>query len=222
MLWHGFEFQERRRPVIKEIKIFHDHSLVIITLILIVVLYLIFYMLFNKIINNSLISGHLVEFFWTIFPFLILIVLAVPRIKLLYIMEESYEPLITLKIIGHQWYWSYQYSDFTDLQFDSYIIPEREINIREHRLLETDCRIVLPINEIIRGLITRDDVIHRWSVPRIGIKCDAVPGRLNQIQFYPNRVGLFYGQCSEICGANHSFIPIAIEIISLKDFIKWV
>ncbi len=220
--WHIVNFQEARRPIIEHIKRFHDHTLVVIRLILISILYLIFYLTVNKLTNRFLISGHTLESIWTVIPAFILIILAIPRIKLLYLIEERFEPLITLKTTAHQWYWSYEYSDFTDLEFDSYIVPDNELALAERRLLERDHRVVLPINEIIRVIITRDDVIHAWRVPRIGVKCDAVPGRLNQIQFVANRVGQFYGQCSEICGANHSFIPITLEIVPFKTFTQWL
>lgn len=220
--WHIVNFQEARRPVIEQIKIFHDHTLVIIRLILVGILYLIVYLMFNELTNNTLVSGHTLESVWTITPAFILIILAIPRMKLLYLIEERFEPLTTLKVIGHQWYWSYEYSDFIDLEFESYMVPDNELAFCESRLLERDHRVVLPLGEMIRAVITRDDVIHAWRVPRIGIKCDAVPGRLNQIQFTPSRVGQFYGQCSEICGANHSFIPITLEIVPFRDFIKWL
>lgn len=222
MYWHLIDLCEGASPIIQEIKQFHDHSIVIMSIILILILYLIFFLIHNKLVNNLLITGHTLEMLWTIFPSFILILLAVPRIKLLYLIEEVIEPLLTLKVTGYQWYWSYEYADFLDLQFDSYIVPDSDLEIGQLRNLETDYRVVLPINEIIRVIITRNDVLHCFRIPRIGVKCDAVPGRLNQIQFLPLRAGLFYGQCSEICGANHSFIPIAVEIISFNDFIKWI
>uniref|UniRef100_A0AAU8L196 Cytochrome c oxidase subunit 2 n=1 Tax=Bryozoa sp. TaxID=2813608 RepID=A0AAU8L196_9BILA len=222
MFWHSLNFQESASPVMESMKIFHDHSLVIMGIILIMISYLMFFLTMNKMINNTLISGHSLETVWTVFPSLILILLAIPSMKLLYAMEESQEPLLTLKITGHQWFWSYEYADFMELQFDSYMLPETDLICGQHRLLETDHNIVLPINEMVRMIITSDDVIHCWTMPSMALKCDAVPGRLNQIQFLANRVGMFYGQCSEICGANHSFMPISMEIISLSDFMKWM
>jgi len=129
---------------------------------------------------------------------------------------------LTLKTIGHQWYWSYEYSDFNQIEFDSYIIQSNELNNYNFRLLDVDNRVILPINLKIRILITAADVIHSWSVPSLGVKVDGTPGRLNQTNFIINRPGLYYGQCSEICGANHSFIPIVIERVNLKSFINWI
>jgi len=125
-----------------------------------------------------------------------------------------------MKILGHQWYWSYEYSDFLNLEFDSFLKPYLTSN--NVRLLDVDNRITIPFNTQVRTLISSSDVLHSWTVPTLGIKVDAVPGRLNQLNFLITRPGLFYGQCSEICGANHSFIPIVIEAVNLKSFIKWV
>lgn len=140
----------------------------------------------------------------------------------MYILDEISNPLITIKTIGHQWYWSYEYSDFKNIEFDSYIIPLKELHFYNFRLLDVDNRIVIPLNSQIRILITATDVIHSWTIPSLGVKIDATPGRLNQIRFNTNRSGLFFGQCSEICGANHRFIPIVIERISTNNFLKWI
>lgn len=137
-------------------------------------------------------------------------------------MDDPFSPKITIKTIGHQWYWSYEYSDFPNIEFDSYIKPQNEIAINEARLLEADNRIIVPVNNQVRIIVSATDVIHSWTVPALGVKIDAVPGRLNQISFITNRPGIFYGQCSEICGANHRFIPIKLEVVSIKDFIKWI
>lgn len=220
--WHQINFQESNSTIIDQIKQFHDHRLVIIIPILFLVLYFLLQLSIWTTRNLYLLSGHLLETLWTVFPGVLLLILAIPSIKLLYLIEERFEPFLTLKTIAHQWYWSYEYADFTNLEFDSYIVDVNDLRLAERRLIERDHRVVLPLGEIIRVLITRDDVIHSWTVPRIGVKCDAVPGRLNQIQFIPIHLGQFYGQCSEICGANHSFIPIALEIIPLKMFIKWI
>nr|YP_004581399.1 cytochrome c oxidase subunit II [Tubulipora flabellaris]ACB12462.1 cytochrome c oxidase subunit II [Tubulipora flabellaris] len=220
--WHKINLQESASPIMESMMIFHDHSMMVMTVILVMTLYLIAFLLNNTLVNNTLLVGHTLEALWTILPSFILILLAVPSMNLLYAMEEVKEPLLTLKVVGHQWYWSYEYADFTDLAFDSYMTIESDLAVGEPRLLETDYRVVLPVNEMVRAIITSDDVIHSWSVPSMGIKCDAVPGRLNQVQFMPNRMGLFYGQCSEICGANHSFMPICLEVISFEDFMEWM
>lgn len=151
-----------------------------------------------------------------------MIFIALPSLRLIYILDEINNPAITVKIIGHQWYWSYEYSDFKNLEFDSYIIPTTEINNFNFRLLDVDNRIITPFKTQVRILVSSTDVIHSWTIPSLGVKIDASPGRLNQSTFYINRSGLFYGQCSEICGANHRFIPIVIESISPSFFIKWI
>jgi len=140
----------------------------------------------------------------------------------LYLIDENNKPTITLKTTGHQWFWSYEYSDFKKIKFDSFIIPIQEINLNNFRLIEVDNRIIIPIKTKIRILITANDVIHSWTIPSLGIKADATPGRLNQANFLINRSGLFFGQCSEICGTNHRFMPITIESITPKLFINWI
>lgn len=172
-------------------------------------------------IDKLIIESQPLELFWTIAPTFVLIFIGMPSIRLLYLLDEVYSPAITIKTIGHQWYWSYEYSDFINLEFDSYIINSNSNN-QTFRLLDVDNRTTVPINSQIRVLISAADVLHSWTVPALGLKADAVPGRLNQANFNCNRPGLFYGQCSEICGANHRFIPICIERISPKIFINWV
>jgi cytochrome c oxidase subunit 2 len=220
--WSNFNLQNRASPLIEQIIFFHDHTLVILIIITILVRYLIISLFFNSYINRFLLEGQIIELIWTILPAITLIFIALPSLRLLYLLDELNNPLITLKSIGHQWYWSYEYSDFNNIQFDSYIIPQNEININNFRLLDVDNRIVIPINNQIRIIVTATDVIHSWTVPALGVKIDANPGRLNQTNFFINRPGIFYGQCSEICGANHSFIPIVIERISIKNFINWI
>ena len=179
-------------------------------------------LMLNKFVNRYLLDGQMIEIIWTVLPALILIVLALPSLRLLYLIDETTEPRITLKTIGHQWYWRYEYSDFNEIEFDSYIIPENTLNNREFRLLEVDNRVILPYLTQIRLLVTAADVIHSWTIPSLGIKADAVPGRLNQLNILFNRPGVFFGQCSEICGANHSFIPISVEAINPYDFLSWI
>ena len=143
-------------------------------------------------------------------------------IRLIYILDEINNPLVSIKTLGHQWFWSYEYSDFKKIEFDSYIVPTNDLENFNFRLLEVDNRIVIPYESQIRILVSSTDVIHSWTIPSAGVKIDATPGRLNQTRFNLNRSGLFFGQCSEICGANHRFIPIIIERISPKFFINWV
>lgn len=142
-------------------------------------------------------------------------------------MDELTDPSITIKAIGHQWYWTYEYSDYSSsddqsIVYDSYMIPEDDLDLGQLRLLEVDNRVVLPINTHIRVIITSADVLHSWAIPSLGVKCDAVPGRLNQISVFLKREGVFYGQCSELCGANHGFMPIVVEGVSLENYIDWV
>lgn len=220
--WSNLGLQDRASPVIEQLTFFHDHTLIILTIITILVGYVIISLGFNKFTNRYLLSGQLIEIVWTILPAIILVFIAIPSLRLLYLIDEIYNPSITLKSIGHQWYWSYEYSDFKNLEFDSYIIPTTDLKLEEFRLLDVDNRIVLPLNTQIRVLVTAADVLHSWTVPALGVKIDATPGRLNQTSFLINRPGLFYGQCSEICGANHSFIPIVIESVPINYFINWI
>lgn len=220
--WSNFNFQNSASPLIEQIIFFHDHTLIILIIITILVGYLMFRLILNKYINRFLLEGQIIELIWTILPAITLIFIALPSLRLLYLLDELNNPLITLKCIGHQWYWRYEYSDFNNIQFDSYIIPSNEIFINNFRLLDVDNRIILPINNQIRIIVTASDVIHSWTIPSLGVKIDANPGRLNQTNFIINRPGIYFGQCSEICGANHRFIPIVIESISIKNFIKWI
>merc|ERR1712113_380 len=171
--------------------------------------------------------GTLVEIGWTLTPSLILIAIAIPSFALLYSVDEWNEASVSLKAVGHQWYWSYEYSDYaesdqTSILFDSYMLAEDDLEIGQLRLLEVDNRVVLPVKTHIRVVITSADVLHCWAVPSLGIKCDAVPGRLNQTSVFLDREGLFYGQCSELCGANHGFMPIVVESVSMEDYLSWL
>nr|YP_009538093.1 cytochrome c oxidase subunit II [Auzakia danava]AYN60875.1 cytochrome c oxidase subunit 2 [Auzakia danava] len=219
--WSNINYQNSASPLMEQIIFFHDHTLIILIMITILVSYLMISLFFNKYINRFLLEEQTIELIWTILPAITLIFIALPSLRLLYLLDELNNPLITIKSIGHQWYWSYEYSDFNNVEFDAYMI-QNEDNLNNFRLLDVDNRIILPMNNQIRILITATDVIHSWTVPSLGVKVDANPGRLNQTSFYINRPGIFYGQCSEICGANHSFMPIVIESISIKNFINWI
>lgn len=201
---------------------FHDLVLIILILILTLLLYLILFISIKFYLNREIIHGHLIEIIWTIIPIFLLLFLAFPSLRNLYYRDEIVDPVITIKAVGHQWYWSYEYSDLKILDFDSYILDEETINLNNFfRLLDVDNRIVVPYDIDLRLLVISEDVIHSWAVPRLGIKVDAVPGRINQLTIRLNRLGLFYGQCSEICGVNHRFIPIVVECTSWKNFINW-
>nr|YP_010710251.1 cytochrome c oxidase subunit II [Dyscolus arauzae]WCS91694.1 cytochrome c oxidase subunit 2 [Dyscolus arauzae] len=220
--WSNLSLQDSASPLMEQLTFFHDHTMMILTMITMLVGYLMVALFFNKYINRYLLEGQTIEVIWTILPAITLVFIALPSLRLLYLLDEVSNPSITLKSIGHQWYWSYEYSDFKKLEFDSYMIPTNELEINGFRLLDVDNRIVLPFNTQIRVLVTATDVIHSWTIPALGVKIDATPGRLNQSNFFMNRSGLFYGQCSEICGANHSFMPIVIESIPTNTFVKWI
>lgn len=220
--WNKIDFPDAASPIIEQIIFFHDHTIVILTLITILVAYIITNTLYNKTFNRYLLEGQEIETFWTIIPAFILIFIAFPSLQILYMIDETSDPYITIKAIGHQWYWRYEYTDFKNFVFDAYIIPSEENQLNSFRLLEVDNRTVIPSNIDIRILITSADVIHSWAIPAFGIKADAIPGRINQVPLISTRSGLFFGQCSEICGANHSFIPIVIERIPVIEFIQWI
>nr|QTJ29946.1 cytochrome c oxidase subunit II [Graphium eurous asakurae] len=220
--WYNINFQNGASPLMEQIIFFHDHTLIILIMITILVSYLMMNLFFNKYINRFLLEGQMIELIWTITPAITLIFIALPSLRLLYLLDELNNPLITLKSIGHQWYWSYEYSDFNNVEFDSYMLQYEKNSPMNFRLLDVDNRVVLPMNNQIRVLVTATDVIHSWTIPSLGVKIDANPGRLNQTSLFINRPGIFFGQCSEICGANHSFMPIVIESISINNFINWI
>lgn len=220
--WGQLGFQDAISPTITLLTAFHDHGLVIIILIVSLVLYAIIALSINKLRCRTISEAQEIETIWTILPAIILLFLVLPSLRILYLIDEVREPSVTVKAIGHQWYWRYEYSDFLDVSFDSYIIPTEDLQEGQYRLLEVDNRAVFPYNTEVRVLVTAADVIHAWTVPSLGIKADAIPGRLNQIGFIAYRPGVFYGQCSEICGANHTFMPIAIEIVDHQTFTNWV
>nr|YP_008815285.1 cytochrome c oxidase subunit II [Oncocephalus breviscutum]AGO28002.1 cytochrome c oxidase subunit II [Oncocephalus breviscutum] len=220
--WASLGFQDANSPLMEQLIFFHDHTLMILTMITVMVMYMMSTVLTNKLINRYLLEEQTIELIWTIVPAVILVFLALPSLRILYLMDEINKPLITIKSIGHQWYWSYEYSDIKNMEFDSYMKPTNELEEGEFRLLDVDNRIILPMNTQIRILITAADVLHSWAIPSLGIKIDATPGRLNQGSFIMNRPGLMFGQCSEICGANHSFMPIVIESIPKSQFINWL
>nr|YP_009725900.1 cytochrome c oxidase subunit II [Dianemobius furumagiensis]QHQ73097.1 cytochrome c oxidase subunit 2 [Dianemobius furumagiensis] len=221
--WSNFNLQNSSSPLMEQLIFFHDHSLLILSVITTIVSYMMLLMFFNKLNNRFLLEGQTIEVIWTILPAITLIFIALPSLRLLYLLDDSYNPLLSIKSIGNQWYWSYEYMDFKkNLEFESYMIPLNEMTNNTFRLLDVDNRTILPMNIQIRNLITSNDVIHSWTIPTLGVKSDATPGRLNQTSFLINRSGVFFGQCSEICGANHSFMPIVIESIPLKSFLTWV
>nr|AAN61492.1 cytochrome oxidase subunit 2 [Stenochironomus hilaris] len=220
--WSNLNLQNSNSPIMEQLSFFHDHALLILILITSFISYMFLMMFFNKFINRNLLHSQMIEMIWTILPIFILLFIAFPSLQILYMLDEINDPLLSIKSIGHQWYWSYEYSDFPKIEFDSYMIPINEMKSHYFRLLEVDNRLILPIKSQIRILISSSDVIHSWTIPSLGIKVDGSPGRLNQTNFYINRPGIFFGQCSEICGVNHSFMPIIIESIPMKMFLNWL
>lgn len=226
--WGQFGLQDANSPIIEELLFLHDFINLILIFIIRFVGYIIFRILLNNFINKNLLERQIIECIWTIIPAAILVQIAMPSLLLLYILDESIDSSISIKVIGHQWYWSYEYTDFWSivdnyqLEFDTYIIPTNELEDSIFRLLDVDNRTVIPYNIHTRVIISSADVLHAWTVPSLGVKADAVPGRLNQVKFIAQRPGLFFGQCSEICGANHRFIPIMIEAINPRVFLNWM
>nr|YP_010450000.1 cytochrome c oxidase subunit II [Formosania fasciolata]UTU96749.1 cytochrome c oxidase subunit II [Formosania fasciolata] len=214
-------FQDAASPVMEELLHFHDHALMIVFLISALVLYVIITTVSTKLTNMYILDSQEIEVVWTVLPALILILIALPSLRILYLMDEINDPHLTIKAMGHQWYWSYEYTDYENLNFDSYMIPTQDLTPGQFRLLETDHRMVVPMESPIRILVSAEDVLHSWALPAMGVKMDAVPGRLNQTAFIASRPGVFYGQCSEICGANHSFMPIVVEAVPLSHFENW-
>jgi cytochrome c oxidase subunit 2 len=225
--------QDPATPSLEGMMSLHNY----ITFFLIVIVIFVFWMLFLVVYNfnetanpvsNKFTHSSLLEIVWTIIPAIILVLIAVPSFVLLYSMDELIDPVVTLKVVGHQWYWSYEYSDYATLEggeslnFDSYMIPTSDLVKGSLRTLEVDNRIVLPINTHIRVLITAADVLHAWAVPSFGIKVDACPGRLTQASLFIKREGVYYGQCSEICGVNHAFMPIVVKGVSVNRFTNWI
>jgi cytochrome c oxidase subunit 2 len=215
IFWGILSFQDALRVTIEQVIYFHDYLIMVILIIIGVVGYFLGFVLFSKTFSRRIVADHLVETVWTILPIVVLVFLVYPSIYLLYLIDERrVEFLCTLKVIGHQWYWSYKIDGLLSLECDSYIDRERVV-----RLIDVDNRIVVPVQEHIRALITSRDVLHSWALPSLGVKMDAVPGRLNQFVFIVMLNSVIHGQCREICGVNHSFIPIVIEAVSLEDLL---
>lgn len=229
----GIYFQDCATPQMEALIELHDHLMFYLIIILFAVGWILISITKNFVYNKSLISnkyvnhGTLIELIWTVTPAFILILIAFPSFKLLYLMDEITDPSMSILVEGHQWYWSYQYPDFLNsddefIEFDSYLVPESDLEKGELRLLEVDNRVIIPELTHVRFIVHSGDVIHSFACPSLGIKCDAYPGRLNQFSILINREGTFYGQCSEICGILHSSMPIVIESISLEKYLSWL
>nr|YP_010238771.1 cytochrome c oxidase subunit II [Telenomus remus]QTE20721.1 cytochrome c oxidase subunit II [Telenomus remus] len=220
--WMTFGFQDAMSPIMHYMNFFHEFIMTTIIFITIMILYMIIMMYSNKFYTNYIINHQTIEFIWTVFPLMILFMLVIPSIKILYMTDETKMPFFTIKSIGNQWYWSYEYPQFLKMPFDSYMINTNEIKNNEFRLLEVDNRLIAPYKIKTQLVTTSNDVIHSFTVPSLGFKIDSIPGRLNKTTFLMKFAGLFYGQCSEICGVNHSFMPIVIESINKKKFFEWI
>jgi cytochrome c oxidase subunit 2 len=236
-------FQSPATPIMEGIINFHNHIMFFMINIGVLVMWLLYRCLslygvrsWSEYDKRSLnydydVFTHAttVEVVWTVVPAIVLMIIAVPSFALLYSMDEMLDPGVTLKVVGHQWYWSYEYSDYNHItednagiNFDSYMIADDDLSEGCLRLLEVDNRVVLPVNTHIRILVTAADVLHSWAVPSFGIKVDACPGRLNQTTLFLKNPGVFYGQCSELCGTNHGFMPICVEAVGLEEYTTWL
>lgn len=220
-VWGQYGLQESSNTLIELINYFHDYITLCLLGILSFVTYMFIYVSFNPFQDSYTNESHFLETIWTVIPIFILLSIAFPSLHLLYLIEEISSPRVVVKVIAHQWYWEYQYSNsWFILEFDSYILHSSQKVFYYN--LEVDNRLVLPTQSDIMFLISSSDVLHSWTVPRLGIKVDAIPGRLNYLFTMTPLSGVYYGQCREICGANHRFIPIVLEFISIKDFLTFV
>ena len=220
-------FQKAASGHMEDLVWFHDFMLLpIITGITVFVLFLVIYACIRYRASRNPIASTtshntLIEVIWTLVPCLILILMAVPSFKLLYSQDKIPPADVTIKAIGYQWYWGYEYPD-ENIVFDSYMIEDSELQPGQPRLLSVDNEIVVPVNKVIKVLITANDVLHAWALPSFGVKRDAVPGRINETWFKADRTGTFYGQCSELCGIKHAFMPITVKVVTQEDYKKWL
>ena len=227
----GLFFQDNATPQMEALEELHNNIMFYLAVIMFAVTWIFVSIILNyrksKISNKYINHGTLVELVWTVTPALILILIAFPSFKLLYLMDEVIDPSLVIYGEGHQWYWGYQYPDFTNndeeyVEYDSYIIPESDLEVGKLRMLEVDNRVIIPELTHTRFVVAGGDVIHSYACPSLGVKCDAYPGRLNQSSVYLNREGTYFGQCSEICGILHSSMPISIQSVGLGKFLFWL
>lgn len=208
--------------IIELLNYFHDYIITILLLILSFVTYVFIFVISSPRLDKYTVDSHVLETVWTIVPIFILLFIAFPSLYLLYLIEDVSSPRLTVKVVGHQWYWEYQYSNsWFNYRFDSYIVYEKTDSPLYHAL-DVDNRLVLPTMANILFLITSADVLHSWAVPTLGVKADAIPGRLNYVSTITSYSGVYYGQCSEICGSNHRFIPIVLEFIPIGNYLDYV
>ena len=221
-------FQEPATDLMSDIISFHSYILMpIITGISLLVLGLLLYIMFRfnskrNVVASTTTHNTVIEILWTVIPVILLIIIAIPSFRLLYVSETIPKADLTIKAIGNQWYWTYEYPDYEDIVFDANMLLENELSDPKLRLLETDTQIVVPVNKVVKLQITSADVLHAWTIPAFGVKMDAVPGRLNETWFKANKEGIYYGQCSELCGAKHAFMPINVKVVSESEFDDWL
>ncbi|MDG1021302.1 MAG: cytochrome c oxidase subunit II [Emcibacteraceae bacterium] len=221
-------FIEPATPIMSETVAFHDFLMWIISAITIFVTLVMIYIFvkFNAKSNpvaSKTTHNSFLEIVWTAVPVLILVVIAIPSFRLLYNQDVIPEADVTIKAIGNQWYWSYEYLDHEEIMFDSIMLDDSEAAAAGHpRLLGTDTRVVVPVNKVVRVQVTANDVIHSWTIPAFGSKVDAVPGKLNETWFKATKEGLYHGQCSELCGIRHGFMPIMVEVVSEAEYAEWL
>jgi len=222
-------FQEAATPMMAGIAHMHDFLLIVITIIAIIVGCLLTYVLWRYRASNNPIPSTtthhtMLEIAWTFIPVIVVAMIMVPSIKLLYEMEKPHDPDMTVKVIGKQWYWTYEYpfKEGKTISFDSRLIDDKDLKPNQLRLLEVDNRMVVPVGTTVQLIITAGDVLHSFAVPSLGIKKDAVPGRINETWFRIDKEGVYYGQCSELCGVNHGFMPIAVQAVSKDEYTLWL
>nr|YP_002791087.1 cytochrome c oxidase subunit II [Onchidella celtica]ACE62817.1 cytochrome c oxidase subunit II [Onchidella celtica] len=219
-LWGQCNLMDPASPIQGEMLLFHDHAMILLVGIFAFVGLMGLRLLMNKFSARSMLEAQTLETVWTIFPALLLVWLALPSLRLLYLLDEPGDSGIVLKVTGHQWYWSYEIPSIGVESFDSYMVQEPDLMTGDYRLLEVDNRVTVPYNMTVTSIVTSADVLHAWALPSMGVKMDAVPGRLNTMSMFIQKPGVYYGQCSEICGANHSFMPIVVEAVGVEDFLS--
>nr|YP_009127929.1 cytochrome c oxidase subunit II [Lanceolaria grayii]AHY88486.1 cytochrome c oxidase subunit II [Lanceolaria grayii] len=221
--WGQLGFQDSYSGLSSELTFFHDHAMFVLVLVSSFVGYMMVCLLKSELSSRFIMEAQALEAAWTVIPGLLLLILAIPSVRLLYLLDEVGGPMVSMKVIGHQWYWEYEYGDGdSTVSFDSYMVNGLEVGEGGYRLLEVDNRCVLPYGVDSRILVSSADVIHAWALPSLGVKADAIPGRINQLGVHLTSSGVLFGQCSEICGVNHSFMPISVESVSPQVFYCWL
>lgn len=222
-VWGQFNLQEGSTVTIELLNYFHDYMIIFLVLILSFVTYLFIYVMFSPYFDKYTMDSHFLETVWTVVPIVLLLFIAFPSLYLLYLMEEISSPALSVKVVGHQWYWEYQYfNSWLNYTFDSYIVQESSSDFPIYHNLDVDNRLVLPTMANILFLITSADVLHSWTIPALGIKVDSIPGRLNYLTTLVPNSGVYFGQCSEICGSNHRFMPIVLEFVPMNYFLNHI